>query len=83
MSDNETFITIVRAVLENNRINNAEWKDWENVNYLQAVYGRLNAEYRDVAEAFLSALIRDNGEGLQYYKDAYQQLVCGQVLHPN
>lgn len=76
----KTFNEMVEAIEENNRINNASWKDWTDMYTPEDCYGKLKGEYRHVARAFLHALIRDNGDNLQVYKDAYQCLEWGYTV---
>jgi hypothetical protein len=76
----ETFRSLVVAIEENNRINDAKWSDWENAKYVQSVYGEISDEYKEVAEAFIDALIRDNGENLSIYQEAYDCLLYGQPI---
>ena len=75
----ETFYSLVKAVQENNRMNDANWSDWsdEQGPTIQSIYGKLEPEYKAVAEAFLDALIRDNGENLEIYIEAFDCLTYG------
>lgn len=73
----ETFKSLVEAVQENNKINNAKWSDWTSAQHIQEVYGELENDYRGTAELFLGALIRDGGENLSTYLDAIDCLVYG------
>jgi hypothetical protein len=80
-----TFFELVAAVEENNRINDGQWHHFsEGDDHIEQAYGNLNEdENKLVARAFLSALVRDNGENLQIYKDAMQCLEYGQAFSPN
>ncbi len=62
-----TFLEIIEAVEENNRINTAEWRDWEDPRDITFAYGTIEGDYGDIGLEFLGALIRDNGEGVEYY----------------
>lgn len=73
----ETFKSLVDAVLENNQINGGSWKDWDCATHIEDTYGLLQADYKDVALAFLDALIRDNGENLETYLSAMHALEYG------
>ncbi len=74
----ETCKSLVVAVEENNRINDAKWSDWESVDFLLSVYGELQTFMLPVAREFLNALIRDNGANLEIYLDAMDCLEYGQ-----
>lgn len=73
----ETFESLVDAVRQNNRINDAKWSDWKCSKHIQETYGKLNDSHKGTAEDFLNALIRDNGENLETYKDAMHCLEFG------
>lgn len=73
----ESFQSLVCAVVENNKMNNGEWKDWDNALHIQDTYGVLKNEYKEVAETFLNALIRDNGGNLKEYLLAFHCLEWG------
>lgn len=76
-----TFFEIVNAIEENNKINNAQWSDWDDLQHVIETYGDIeNDEFKHVAKAFLSALIRDNGENLEKYKDMMNLLEFGQCF---
>lgn len=75
-----TFEDMVKAVEENNKINDASWKDWRNAEHMQEVYGYLHLRFKHVAEAFLNALIRDNGNYCDLYLDAFEALQHGIVF---
>lgn len=73
----ETFKSLVDAVKENNRINNAKWTDWDNAKHIQESYGELQNENKNVAESFLNALIRDNGKNIVTYLETMDCLEYG------
>ncbi len=73
----ETFHSLVDAVRENNRMNNARWKDWDDAKHIQDVYGELKDENKAVEEAFLNALIRDDGKNIVIYLEAIDCLDFG------
>lgn len=76
-----TLKKMIEAVEENNRINGGCWKDWQDVNHLQDTYGELVEEdYKETALAILAALIRDNGEHLNIYLDAWDALCYGTIF---
>ena len=77
------FFHMIEAVKENNRINEATWADWKDVFELITFYGDLDHENKDVAYKFLSALIRDNGENLETYVNAFDCLEYGQPFARN
>jgi hypothetical protein len=74
----ETFKSLVKAVEENNRINGAQWKDWNSASDIEKTYGRISILYLGVTYEFLNALIRDNGENLNVYLDAMDCIEYGQ-----
>ena len=74
----ETFKSLVKAVEENNRINDGKWSDWSDAFHIERTYGELSIKERSIALEFLSALIRDNGENLEIYLDAMDCLQYGQ-----
>lgn len=73
----ETFKSLVDAVLENNRINYGCWKDWDCATHIEDAYGLLQDDFKDVALAFLDALIRDDGANLATYLSAMHALEYG------
>ncbi len=74
----KSFDELIEAVEENNRINDAEWKDWGSALHIETTYETpLVGQYATVARLFLNALIRDNGDNLQVYKDAIHALEYG------
>lgn len=71
-------MSLVNAVQENNRINNAKWSDWTNAHDIFSIYGPLDYSHYEVGVQFLNALIRDNGENLDIYMQAFDCLEYGQ-----
>lgn len=68
----ETFESLVEAVKENNVINDASWKDWQDAKHIQDVYGELeNDERKIMYEAMLDECIYSEGE----YADPYLALI--------
>ena len=77
----ETFYSLVKAVQENNRINGGQWKDWEDADHIQEVYGKLESlGYYHISRIFLNSLIENNGEGLETYLDCLDFISKGQVF---
>jgi len=80
-----TFKDIIAAVEENNRINNAQWKDWDDCEHIESVYGTLDPcnRWKDVAKAFIDVLIRDNGDNINIYLDVIDCLEYGHTFTRN
>jgi hypothetical protein len=80
MDTYESFKYLVAAVEENNRLNDAKWSNWEDRQAIEDLYGVMRGENREVGRAFLTALIRDNGEHLDTYLDAMCAIERGLVF---
>jgi hypothetical protein len=67
-----TFLDLIDAVEENNRINDGKWSDWENAAHIQEVYGALSYD-EDIQikaiEKMLNFLIKSNGEDVNLFID--------------
>lgn len=74
----ETFKSLIKAVQENNDINEAKWSDWDDAFHIESTYGQISFKERSIALEFLSALIRDNGENLKLYLEVMDCLEYGQ-----
>lgn len=75
----ETFKSLVEAVKENNRINDAKWSDWASAHDIQDAYGKLEEDaLKETSELFLNALIRDDGDNLKIYLQCIECLEMGQ-----
>lgn len=73
------FRDAIEAVEENNRINDGKWSDWEDLAHIVDTY---DLEYTADAiamatQAFIAALIRDNGEHLSLYQQCIDCLEYG------
>ena len=79
--EKQTFSSLIEAVEENNSMHDVTWKAWSDADHIQHVYGELEDEYRDVATAFLNALIRDEGENIETYSQAMSALEYGKVFN--
>jgi hypothetical protein len=67
-----TFLEMVEAVQENNRINGGKWSDWSDCSHLEEVYGKIQDDLEKLSRTFLNALIRDGGDhNLACYMAAY------------
>lgn len=78
-----TFIELVDSVEDDRRGGKSSWSDYENVAEIEAIHGIMEDERREVTTAFLKALIKDKGENVEIYKDAYQCLEFGQAFSRN
>lgn len=78
-----TFLDMVKAVEENNKMNDAKWSDFECVEHLIDVYGDLEEEFKDVSKVFLNSLISNNGDNAHVYIDAMDCLVYGHTFANN
>ncbi len=80
----ENFKSLVLAIEENNSMNEAQWKDWKNAQHVQSLYGEMeNTPFKPIYEAFIDALIRDNGQNLSTYLDTVSCLEYGQIFSRN
>lgn len=77
----KSFEELIEAVEENNRINDGQWKDWDSSIHIESTYETpLEGEYEGFARLCLNALIRDNGENIEVYKDAMNALEYSKVF---
>lgn len=56
------FEEIIDGVEENNRINDAKWKDWTKNCYPEEVYGHLLPELQQIGRVLLALLAETDGE---------------------
>jgi hypothetical protein len=79
----ETFHTLMQAVSENNRINDAQWTDWTSHKDLQETYGELAADYKEASEKLLDLVIlaEGNTEVIRLAYEILDMLQYGQILH--
>lgn len=74
----ETFRTLVNAILENNRINQGKWSDWEDAKHIQRVYGAIKKDKMlAMHEAMLNEAISSDGLHLQAYLDLIEIMDYG------
>lgn len=73
------FLEAVKAVKENNSMNDAKWSDWENAQHIITTYEiKLDELFEDVGIAFLNSMIENDGENEKYFVEAMDCLVYGQ-----
>ena len=72
----ETFQSLVKAILENNRMNDGKWSYWESVEHIEDIYGKMDKEDRDykMSCVFLDYLSEHDGEFLSEFLDIFNIL---------
>jgi hypothetical protein len=76
----ETFLSLVAAVEENNSMHDGKWSDWEDSFHIEDVYGNLEGRDRQIARKFLDCLIRDNGDNRLLFMEIWDIMNQGYGL---
>lgn len=68
---------LIRAIEENNCMNDASWSDWQDEFHVQDIYGQIeynDAELNKIAARFLKAIIKLEGDGAETALEAIELL---------